>query len=87
MDCVVEERIYKIIKYQLYTLITIWKYEATVLHFLPWFSAGVCECVCVCVNVWMCECLCVSLFHFPFYFVWGWKWAALLGFQVVSEMG
>ena len=54
MECVVEERIYKIIKYQLYTLITIWKYEATVLHFLPWFSAGVCVCVCVCEWVNVC---------------------------------
>ena len=63
------------IKYQLYILITIWKHEATVLHFLPWFSIGMCECVWVCV--------CVSLFHFPFYFIWGWMWAALHGFQVV----
>ena len=56
MECAAEERIYKIIKYQLYILVTIWKYEATVLHFLPWFSIGMCECVCVCV----------SLFHFSF---------------------
>lgn len=78
MECAAEERIYKIIKYQLYILVTIWKYEATVLDFLPWFSIGMCECVCVCVFL---------SFTFPFYFIWGWMWAALLGFQVVSEMG